>query len=406
MLSRNFNLLTSVEVRKLSRLQFNGLLKLLKPCTVNKTQQAFITGKAARTDRPPRPPPFDYKNKAYKYWNVLTDPMFERFDDNSKIVVIDGLPATGKDKFAKKLAEELEMHYMPPPRFSDLLVDEYGFDYRTLNSQLPVDAQFFDEKTFLENPTGRNSTAIQVNFFSLRYHQYLIALTHLLSTGEGVVIQRCPWSDMVFMHAMKDCGYVPQRGYDYYKSCLEYGLHRILRPHLVIYLDIPASIVKERIKQRGLPHEVNSKALTIEYLSNIERYYKDNYLPTISNHAHTLVYDWTNEGDMIFIVDDIEQLQFENYPRENPKMGDWKFDTRDDQRAARGFYANDRLELLNNLQVPRFDVPEMLITGQDVEKRKNLIGKLQDQGVIAEYEKGFNYDRDEGVLWRIRRLRK
>lgn len=58
-------------------------------------------------------------------------------------------------------------------------------------------------------------------------------------------------------------------------------MKELLRPHLVIYLDVPVPKVQEKIKQRGLPHEVNSKALTTSYLTNMEDFYKRHYLNEI-----------------------------------------------------------------------------------------------------------------------------
>lgn len=52
----------------------------------------------------------------------------------------------------------------------------------------------------------------------------------------------------------------------------------ILRPHIVIYLDIPVAKVQERIKQRNLSYEVNSPALTQSYLQKLEDLWKYDYL--------------------------------------------------------------------------------------------------------------------------------
>ena len=51
-----------------------------------------------------------------------------------------------------------------------------------------------------------------------------------------------------------------------------------MRPHLVVYLDIPVDVALQRIKERGLTHEVNSTALTPEFMSHMEQVYKQQYL--------------------------------------------------------------------------------------------------------------------------------
>ena len=48
-----------------------------------------------------RPKPFDYKNKRYGLFYECFDNTFSRFDENSKIVVVEGPVASGKSKLAK-----------------------------------------------------------------------------------------------------------------------------------------------------------------------------------------------------------------------------------------------------------------------------------------------------------------
>jgi NADH dehydrogenase (ubiquinone) 1 alpha subcomplex subunit 10 len=55
----------------------------------------------------------------------------------------------------------------------------------------------------------------------------------------------------------------------------------LMKPHLVIYLDIPVPLVQQRIKERNIPYEVNSKVFTPEYLSDMEYFYKQHFLKQI-----------------------------------------------------------------------------------------------------------------------------
>lgn len=54
----------------------------------------------------------------------------------------------------------------------------------------------------------------------------------------------------------------------------------------------------QSIKSRGLKHEIGGKALTIPFLTEMERQYKNKYLRDISSHAELLVYDWTGGGEI------------------------------------------------------------------------------------------------------------
>lgn len=56
--------------------------------------------------------------------------------------------------------------------------------------------------------------------------------------------------------------------------------------------------MQQFIKDRAYKYEVQGKALTKDYLLEIERQYKNKYLREISTHAELLIYDWTGGGDI------------------------------------------------------------------------------------------------------------
>jgi hypothetical protein len=74
-------------------------LRLIFPSQIQ--QKRGIVGKALREPGYSRPAPFPYKEKQYNFWRALLDDTTQRFDENSKIIVVDGPPTGNKDKFAK-----------------------------------------------------------------------------------------------------------------------------------------------------------------------------------------------------------------------------------------------------------------------------------------------------------------
>lgn len=48
------------------------------------------------------------------------------------------------------------------------------------------------------------------------YSQYIDALAHILSTGQGVVLDRSVYSDFVFLESMFSQGYVSRGGESYF----------------------------------------------------------------------------------------------------------------------------------------------------------------------------------------------
>lgn len=207
-------------------------------------QLAFISGKAKRVGQPSRLPPFDYLNKKYGFWAQLFDPMVDRMNDNSKVVVVEGPIAAGKSKLAEKLAEEFDMIYLPPPTFDEFYINEYGYDIRTLDDRLSRGSQSCDVQKFLTDPHHPNVPMFQFHYFQFKFDQYITTLLHLLSTGQGVVLNRCFYSDYIFATAMTNAGYMRPEALQFYTDIVNVSKAQMLRPHLIIYLDVPVNAVK------------------------------------------------------------------------------------------------------------------------------------------------------------------
>ena len=166
-------------------------------------QVRAISSKAMRHRNPVnKPAPFYYTEKRYNLLRAFFDDTLSRFDDNTKLVVIDGPPTAGKAQLAKELADELDMVYSPAPTMDYLLHNDYGYDMRQLDPQLPEDCRSFDETNFLQDPSCVKAWRLRMWKLELRFRQHLEALAHILNTGQGVVMDRSPFSDHVYTEAM------------------------------------------------------------------------------------------------------------------------------------------------------------------------------------------------------------
>lgn len=368
---------------------FNRLCKVPKH---NNVQIARISGRLNRSDRV-RYPPYPYKTKKVSRF----DNALKRFDENTRLIVVEGPIASGKDKFARNLAVQLGMAYMPSPSFDILYANKDGLDIRSLNHLLPEVAQCCDITHFLSNPHHVNIAAFQASYLMLKVNAYIESMLHILSTGEGVVMNRCFISDPVFMEAMINAGYVNRRCFECYQTILSNMAAYLLRPHLVIYLDVPVNIVQENIKKRCIPYEVNSKALTKEYLTDIENLYKTNYLPYIENHSYLLMYDWSHGGDMEDVVEDIECINMEYDSRLPDKLVDWIFSNNESVNDYRVLYSREERDeiLMSSTLLEYANIPEFFLTGPDVDKCIEIRDKH-----LPEYEKGFNPKEGDSVLWK------
>ncbi|KAG5882119.1 hypothetical protein JTB14_016882 [Gonioctena quinquepunctata] len=360
-----------------------------------------ITSRTTRSgeERPPKPKPWPYQEKGFTLFNYWFDKTTSRFDDNSKIIVVDGPVASGKSKFAKQLATELEMLYLPEANLDMININSYGFDLRKLDPQMPESCRTFDVMDFLRNPKHRSVAKFQIQQYIVRLSQYIDALAHVLSTGEGVVLDRSVYSDFVFTEAMYSQGYLSKIARTKYFEFRDNTIGELLRPHLVIYLDVPVPKVIENIKKRGISYEKDSTVFSPQYLGIMEKQYKQNYLKDISKHAELLVYDWSDEGDVEIVVEDIERIDFNRFDDQDPHLKDWVYRLEEEWACLRHKYSDKKDNVMNYCNIPCYEVPELVIEAEDAE----TYYKIMNEAPGEKYEQGYNVNMgDDGLLFRLK----
>ncbi|KAK8776224.1 hypothetical protein V5799_030430 [Amblyomma americanum] len=353
-------------------------------------------------ERVQKPKPFPYETKTMRCWQFLFDSTLSRFDENTRMIVVEGNIASGKSALAKTIAEEFELKHFGEPSFDQIYVDDYGFDYRTLDHLLPPSCRSCDIKKFYEDPHNINVAIMQLQMYMLRFERHVDALVHMLNTGQGVVLERSCYSDFVFADAMRKFGYISNNAWKMYHKCRHFSLPELLKPHLVIYLDAPTDILLQRIRERNRPEEVKSKVLTKAYLDEIESLYKQNYLRSVRKETELLMYDWSHFGDTEMVLDDIEHIDFEGYLDDpyGPMMADWRKigDVWDDYRYR---LTAEKDEVMNCLQMDLFDAPELFKSGEDEEEMFEVIEEFNSKRQL--YEKGFNkHLGDKAVFFRTK----
>uniref|UniRef100_A0A4D5R9V1 NADH dehydrogenase [ubiquinone] 1 alpha subcomplex subunit 10, mitochondrial n=1 Tax=Scolopendra viridis TaxID=118503 RepID=A0A4D5R9V1_SCOVI len=369
-----------------------------KTSNIKIMQYAFITTKTMRGEKYERPAPFPYKEKKLTFLRCITDNLLKRFDENTKLLIVEGNIASGKSAVAKQLADELDMLYMPEVTMDMKYINEYGYDMRQLDDQLPESAKSFDVKNFYQTPNHMNVAKFQLSMYMYRFIQYMDALKHILNTGQGVILERCAFSDGVFLETMHKFNYVSKGVRSYYYEVKNNTIDELLRPHLVIYLDVPVNILMDRIKQRNINYEVNSKVLTKEYLTCLENEYRK-YLNYISEHAELLVYDWSNFGDIEVVAEDIERLDFDQYDKYDKKLEDWRIEDKGNWDQLRLKYTTNQDDTLMLFNIPRFDVPEIIMPPEDAV----IYHDLTDNAPGNKYLPGYNADMgDKGTLFKMK----
>jgi len=285
-----------------------------------------IMGKATRGDVE-RPAPFPYETKDYTVWADLTDRTTTRMDSNSRIILVDGAHAVGKTDLAKQLAEEFDMKVMPYPRMSDFYINYYGDDLNDYSVYINDILKPYDERDFSRNPTGPvegSGDRYHIRVWFEKINHYAKALQHLYSTGQGVVIEGNPWADYVHLDAAFNQRWIDRETRSAIKQSYHIFLHRLQRPHVVVYLDAPVDTVMKNIKARGNPWDKDSPVWTNKrYLSDIYNEMKRRYLMNFQKHSHVLVYDWSTPGEIDIVVDDIEKLECDWTDEYDELMRDW-----------------------------------------------------------------------------------
>ncbi|KFV50654.1 hypothetical protein N341_07363, partial [Tyto alba] len=283
---------------------------------------------------------------------MLGERTTKKLNEYSKIFTVEGNLSSGKGKLAQQIAEKLGMKYFPEAdiHYIDRISGDGTLLPEKFNGFCNLERFYNDPKC----PDG-HSYRLQAWLFGNRVLQYADALEHLLTTGQGVVMERSPYSDFVFLDAMFKQGYIHKRCLDHYNEVKDISICEFLPPHLVIYLDVPVPEVQKRIQEKGEPYE---KKVSPLYLQNIEDAYKQTFLPEISKTSEVLQYTAADTEDVEKVIEDIEYLKFDKGP--------W-LEQDDVSYHHLRLYVQDKSGVLNPVAIPRF-IPEITIGGHEYDK--------------------------------------
>ncbi|XP_054471414.1 NADH dehydrogenase [ubiquinone] 1 alpha subcomplex subunit 10, mitochondrial [Anoplopoma fimbria] len=316
----------------------------------------------------------------YGWWSyALGERTTPRLKQNSRIITLDGNLSSGKGALAQKLADKLGMLYMPEP-------DTYYLDKMTGEKEpLPVDFNGMCslEKFYAEpKAADGNSYRLQLWMYTMRVLQYADAIEHLLTTGQGVILERSPFSDFVFLEAMFKEGYIRKECVTHYYEIKGISICEFLPPHLAIYVDQPAEEVQKKLKQSGKSHLQN---VPLTYLKTIEDRYKKSFIPAIGKTSEVLAYDTTQAQDVERVAEDIDYLKFEKGP--------W-LEQDDVSYHHMRMLVEDKQKVATLTHIPRF-LPEIVIGAHDYDEKyyafKSLPGK--------KYAPGYNTDVGDKHIW-------
>jgi len=334
--------------------------RFLTATVVNiKVPSANIYGKTMAGELEERPPPWNWKRYGFNYWHMLIDGTTKRFNDNTKIIVVDGPPAIEKSKFAKDLAEELGMMYFPAACMDDGYINKYGYDARNLDADIQFERNLsFDEKKFSQDPTAQDGALdrMLMELYELKFLKYVFALRHLFNTGQGIVMEKSPYNNYCYVEAAYRQGWIDKETRKYFYIVQGISLEELMKPHLIIYLDAPTSVVQGNLAKRGETGPVYSNT---EYMNHWADLNKKDYLKEASIGSEVLVYDWSEGGDAEVVVEDIEALNLDYYDKYSKKHEDWRLHTEDAYWIARRKYTMYTSQMVTMLRYPYFNATKV-----------------------------------------------
>uniref|UniRef100_A0A2K6LZS2 Deoxynucleoside kinase domain-containing protein n=1 Tax=Rhinopithecus bieti TaxID=61621 RepID=A0A2K6LZS2_RHIBE len=203
----------------------------------------------------------------YGMWHFLFgDKISKRLTEHSRVITVDGNICTGKGRLAKEVAEKLGFKHFP----------EAGIHYAdsTTGDGKPLAIEYSGNlslEKFYDDPRSNDghSYRLQSWLYSSRLLQYSDALEHLLTTGQGVVLERSIFSDFVFLDAMYNQGFVRKHNFFTHSLSLQIS-------HLLLHFLSPAYL-SHIFPDPSPPHSIlhlRQIPLTFQTLSYALRFLK------------------------------------------------------------------------------------------------------------------------------------
>ncbi|XP_037705356.1 NADH dehydrogenase [ubiquinone] 1 alpha subcomplex subunit 10, mitochondrial [Choloepus didactylus] len=310
---------------------------------------------------------------------ILGEKTTKKLTEYSKVITVDGNIRSGKGKLAKEITEKLGLKHFP----------EAGIHYAdsTTGDGKELDIEFSGNcslEKFYDDPKSNdgNSYRLQSWLYTSRLLQYADALEHLLSTGQGVVLERSIFSDFVFLEAMYKQGFIRKACVDHYYEVKKITCCEYLPPHVVIFVDVPVPEIQSRIQKKGDPHEMK---ITSAYLQDIENAYKNTFLPEMREKCEILQYSAREAQDAEKVVEDIEYLKYDKGP--------W---LKQDDRTFHHLrmLVQNKFKVLNYTTIPIY-LPEITVGAHQTDRIFQKFNELPGR----KYQPGYNADVGDKWIW-------
>jgi len=288
-----------------------------------------------------------------------------------------------KGKFAKELADEFDMEYVPCITMESWYINKYGYDLREMDHHFKYESNVsFDEKKFAQDPLSQDGGLDRMQQILLiqRAKSYHDILLKLFNTGRGFVTEKSPHSDYIWVNAAYKMGWIDKNSKTFMERQRMQLLQKLLRPNVIVYLDAPVDVVQQKQRERGEtthPWLKNSPVFeNTEYLKMVyEDMFKADYLNRAASYSKVLTYDWSEGGDTEVVVEDIERLNLDYFDKYDKQQSDWRMHKEDLYSAHRALYTLGQW-YRNALKHQYWEADKIIPTAQEAEEWEFVAHKL------------------------------
>jgi deoxyadenosine/deoxycytidine kinase len=184
-------------------------------------------------------------------------------------LAISGIIGAGKTTLAEKLGREFGLRVGYEPQV----------DTNMLTS-------FYEDKK-------SNSFMFEVHLLTER----LVQQQQLMWSGSGSIQDRTIYEDTIFAKSLCDAGMMRECDYNCYMKLFGVVSQFMMKPDLIIHLDVSPQVALGRVNARG---RICEASITIEYLEALLSHY-DDFISDISRHVRVIRINWD--------IEDMDQKQ-------------------------------------------------------------------------------------------------
>ncbi|XP_001634243.3 deoxyguanosine kinase isoform X2 [Nematostella vectensis] len=197
---------------------------------------------------------------------------------SAKVLILEGNIGVGKTTLACQLARKLNYKLFLEP-----------------TNKNPYLARFYEDPK-------RYALKMQIWLFRQRFRMYSKATSHVLTTGQGVLLDRSVFSDCVFADVNYKEGTISEEGYKYYNELKTKALKSVPPPHVMLFVDASPEVCFERIHGRGRDYE---SGIPLSYLKALHKAYRNMLIDMRQRGTCVLEYDWSHFGYQFEVCKDV-----------------------------------------------------------------------------------------------------